>query len=329
MFGKGWASRLDDTIAFVAAHPAPAAIPAADFNLIVAWLRAWRRMTSTGAMEELSGLLSQKGAAQRGDTADIRSYYRATIMIKCVVTLARAAWAGQADMEKRMPGNGVENYHDALNVARNYIRSQPDHVNQMLGELRADPLTLLDSTKFIVNGGNKNGNPTTYKVANVDGAWSFDCYGTNRGRVTLSAINVKATPYPSIQATPGAVTAVDSAVGPGCDLMLTTQFTGCTFCFMKSADGTNLRAAHIDPVRGSGYSGQDVSLAMRTNGGFANANDGPWRAYGRVADNSGLYGYPQSAEQMIIVGIKDGGEWKVYAQVTEQGGNLRAERIDG
>jgi hypothetical protein len=113
-------------------------------------------------------------------------------------------------------------------------------------------------------------------------------------------------------------------------MMLTTQFTGCTYCFMVSGDGTSLVAAHIDPGGGVGrtspHTGESISQALRANGGFNNGNGGVFRAYGRVAD-AGPFGYPKSATQMIITALKHHGRWQIYAQIAE-GNGFRVERID-
>jgi hypothetical protein len=50
------------------------------------------------------------------------------------------------------------------------------------------------------------------------------------------------------------------------------------------------------------------------------------RAKGRVNPNLGLFGYPQTAQQMIIVDVKKAGEWRVYAQI-DMGTHFTAERI--
>jgi hypothetical protein len=100
---------------------------------------------------------------------------------------------------------------------------------------------------------------------------------------------------------------------------------------MVSADGASLVAAHIDPGGGIGrtttHTGQSVSQALRANGGFRNGNGGTFRAYGRVNDENRDFGYPMSADQMIIAALKVENRWRVYAQITE-GTGWRVKRID-
>ncbi len=327
---KGAEQRIDETVAFVAAHPMAAATSADDHALIVRCLKDWKRLTSEATQARLSALLSQNDSANRAGQADTRATLRASTLLKCAIATPESGWAAVATSDKATPAAESANlYSAALGVARDYIHSTPEFVNRMLAELRGDPQKFLDAHKLTINGGNKAGNPLLYRIAMKGGAYSFDCYGANQGRVSVSAVNVMATAWKDVKGSLDALTPVDSASGPNCDLLLTTQFTGCTFAYMKSADGANLLAAHIDPGKGGGVHGRDVSLAVRQGGGFGGGgNGGQFKAYGRVPDKSGFFGYPESAAQMTIVGVKAGGQWRLYAQITALGGGLTALRID-
>jgi hypothetical protein len=327
---KGADERIDETVAFVAAHPVAAATSADDHALIVKCLKDWKRLTSEATRAKLSALLSQNASPNRAGEADTRATLRASTLLKCAIATPEPGWAAVATSDKATPAaQSASMYSAALGFARDYIHSTPESVNRMLAELRGDPLKFLAVHKLTINGGNKAGNPVLYKIAMKNGAYSFDCYGANNGRVSVSAVNVMATSWKDVKGNLGALTPVDSASGPNCDLLLTTQFTGCTFAFMKSADGSNLLAAHIDPGKGSGVQGRDVSLAVRQAGGFGGGgNGGQFEAYGRVPTGSGTFGYPESAAQMTIVGVKAGGQWRLYAQITALEGALTALRID-
>jgi hypothetical protein len=323
-------ARIEETVAFVSAHPVPAATSADDHDLIVKSLRDWKRLTSEATRAKLSALLSQNDSPNRARQADTRATLRAATLLKCAIATPESGWAGVAVSDRATPAAGAASlYAAALGVARDYVHSTPEFINRMLGELKGHPRRFLSGHKLTINGGNRAGNPLLYKIAMKDGAYSFDCYGANNGRVSVSAVNVRATAYTDVRANLGALTPVDSASGPNCDLLLTTQFTGCTFAFMKSADGSNLLAAHIDPGRGSGVQGRDVSRAVRQGGGFGGGgNGGEFQAYGRVPSESQEWGYPESAAQMTIVGVKKAGEWRLYAQITALDGGLTALRID-
>jgi hypothetical protein len=136
--------------------------------------------------------------------------------------------------------------------------------------------------------------------------------------------------FDTVERSLDSLTGTRSSDYDNCSVMLTTQFTGCTYCFMVSADGSSLVAAHIDPGGGIGrtsnHTGESVSKALRDNGGFRNGNGGVFRAYGRVADAT-QFGYPTSAQQMIITALRLKNRWRVYAQIAEQTG-FTVKRID-
>jgi hypothetical protein len=327
---KGADERIDETVAFVAAQPVAAATSAEDHALIVKCLKDWRRLTSEATRAKLSAMLSQNDSPNRAGQADTRAMLRASTLLKCAIATPESGWAAMATSDKATPAaQSAKWYSDALGFARDYIHSTPEFIERMIAALKGDPLKFLAAHKLTINGGTKAGNPVLYTVAMKNGAYSFDCYGVNKGRKSVSAVNVIATLYKDVKANLGALTPVDSASGPNCDLLLTTQFTGCTFAFMKSPDGSNLLAAHIDPGKGSGVQGRDVSVAVRQGGGFGGAgNGGQFKAYGRVPNESGFFGYPESAAQMTIVGVKAAGQWRLYAQITALDGGLTALRID-
>jgi len=198
-------ARIKETIDFVEAHPVADATSAADHALIVQWLKNWQRLSSPATVAKLSEMLSQNSAPNRATDAAARAYLRATTLTKCAIALPESGWANEAASDKAAPaGGGAGLYVGALRLARDHIHSAPDYINRMLGELKTHPVQFLGEHKLVINGGNKAGNPVQYKVAMKDGAYSFDCYGVNRGRVTVAAINVMATKYATVSANPGA-----------------------------------------------------------------------------------------------------------------------------
>jgi hypothetical protein len=317
---KDGLARIDETVAFVAAHAVAGATSAGDDALIVKGLKDWRRLTSMATASKLSAMLSQNDSPNRAGQADTRAMLRASTLLMCAIATPEPGWAAVATSDKATPAAESANmYSAALGVARDYIYSTPEFVNRMLGELKGDPLKFLSGHKLTINGGNKAGNPLLYKIAMKNGA--------NNGRVSVAAVNVKATAYKDVEANLGALTSVDSASGPNCDLLLATQLTGRTFAFMKSADGSNLLAAHIDPGKGGGVQGRDVSLAVRQGDGFGGGGNGDrFKAYGRVPNESG---YPESTAQMTIVGGKAAGAWRLYAQIKALDVGLTVLRNDG
>lgn len=120
----------------------------------------------------------------------------------------------------------------------------------------------------------------------------------------------------------------------GATVMLTTQFTGCTFCW--TSHGGTIRAAHIGPTR-AGYpsaalatsypgGGNAVAARMVAQGaaaGMANAPGAALRVFGRGTGNAppingGNNFYPNATlEYATIIGRDSGTGWKFYLQAID------------
>jgi len=115
----------------------------------------------------------------------------------------------------------------------------------------------------------------------------------------------------------------------GANTMITTQFSGCCFCF--KVVGGRIFAAHIMPDAGSGgnpIAGGGTGLARQlagqvpgiTGGDFAAPcpPGGQFYVYGAGYSNIPRFpaGYPprQTSEYMNIFGKTRDGEWKIYTQ---------------
>jgi hypothetical protein len=120
----------------------------------------------------------------------------------------------------------------------------------------------------------------------------------------------------------------------GSDWMVTTQFTGCSFCY-KVAGGVSY-AAHISPAGIAGkpiMSGNDLADQLMGNvgnvgaGAFGNAGGaGQFHIFGNGNGNAGVLAgqafYPPknvagpggTMKYMTIVGHRSGGSWELYTQ---------------
>ena len=324
--------------------------------LVALW--NWKNNATLMEQNQLSGLMSQSGAVNRpGRTLD-RSYRRASILLRCAVTDPFPGnWQGHKDFVNRnyrvdFAGgyameveNAIDAYHSRPVVGANLIMA-----------LKTDPARFLTTYKLSVNGAGASGN-VPYGLQMNNRTLRFECEPPPPGRATTPAIKVGVTAWASVAA-PGyraglqRIQGVDTSAYPGVDLLFTTQFTGCTYCFMKNPAGTEVVAAHIDPganpvggrlprppeprrghvgpplppTPGVLYatSGELISERIRANGGFQNANGGVFKAYGR---NPGVYGYGTVATAVIIMGIKRGGVWEIWRQLQTLAG-FDAARID-
>jgi len=317
-------TRLRETIDFIRAHPVPTFV--GDFKLIIQALNAWHITAPSTTRQKLSLLMSQAKAVNRPQNKTDRAYRRACILLKCALVEPETQW----DTKAGLINTGVwkdfaEHYQTELEISRDKLYSSPGLARQNLLMLQTETRKFMKEYKLLVNG-KPQGQKFTYGFYMENGIYCLDCILLFKARFTVDAINVPATPFTQVQNSLGNIQATLSSVDSTCNLMLTTQFTGCCYCFM--VNGTDLAAAHIDP-QGlvTGITGQHISQQLRANGGFSNGNGGTFKAYGRVDDGSNLYGYPQSAQQMIIVAVKRASGWRVYAQI-DVGGHLSAKRID-
>lgn len=314
--------RLQETIQFIRTNQ-PVNF-SGDFNMIIQALNTWRRTAPAQTQRTLSLLMSQEKAPNRPNNATDRNYRRACILLKCALVEPETQWAATAAQINNYKKDFASWYKYALDDSRDKLFSAPAVARENLNLLKTHPKRFLNQYKLIVNG-RPQGQRFSYGFYMENGTYNLDCNMPFKGRITEDAINVPATPYVSVQNNLGNIQATLSSVDNNCDLMLTTQFTGCCYCFM--VNGGSLAAAHIDPQgRTTGTTGQHISQQIRASGDFSNGNGGAFKAYGRVDPASGLYGYPQTALQMIIVAVKRGGAWRVYAQI-DMGTHIIAERI--
>jgi len=150
---------------------------------------------------------------------------------------------------------------------------------------------------------------------------------------TVSVPAVHWSDVPGVAAQPGNFAGVLATELSGASYMVTTQFTGCSFCF-KGA-GQVMHAAHISPagdVNKVNYVGAGTALANRiVNHGGAFANVGGAAAlnvFGNGAGNAvlpaggnGFYPVKTAPAQagfmkwMTVFGLrKNGVDWRIYTQ---------------
>ena len=273
--------------------------------------------------------MSQEGTPNCPSKSADRALRRATILLQCAVTSPDpAGWAQKRSDVNASKTGFLGFYGAALGYAYDAVCSGA-LAAQNRDFLLASPQEFLEKFKITVTGKGTSA-PFEYGFAMETGAYPILAGNPFQTATKLRAINVPAVLFATVERSLGAITGTRSSDHTDCSLMLTTQFTGCTYCFMVSGDGSSLVAAHIDPGGGVGrtspHTGESISQALRATGGFDYGNGGVFRAYGRVADG-GPFGYPKSATQMIITALKHNGRWQVYAQIAE-GNGFRVERID-
>jgi len=292
--------------------------------LVMQALDAWRFASSGRTRETLVDLMP---TSKQTKSADMRRLQSACVLMKCALVKRETEWDGEAYIQRGAVDDLDNWYKMQMEDCYDAVSSYTDIARAKMAALKLHPLAFLRENRVLINGRSTAG-LFTYGFYMERGIYKLDCVIPAFGRYQVKALNVPAALYATVKDTPGAIVGTKSSDHPEADMMLTTQFTGCCFCF--SINGTEITAAHIDPGGGMGrvspYVGQDVTNALgKGAGGFSNGNGGTFKAYGRVGDEGG-YGYSQGAKQMTIVALKRKGTWKVYSQ-SLIGDAIHAEKI--
>jgi hypothetical protein len=326
--GKDWSLRLTQTVTQIEAAPLPGFV--GDKELIVQSLRAWLVTASAADKERLSDLMSQNKTANRPKSEADRALRRAMILLRCVLTKPDpGGWPAQADAANEGSGGLDLLFARSMLDAHDAIYSGQAKGEEGKGRFFTHTREFLE--RFAIRtSGKPDSKIYTFAFFMKDNRYMITPFPQNPPAiVNLKAINLPATGYTSVKDNVGHLPGTDSrafnAEPLGKNVMLTTQFTGCCYCFMLSNDRSSLVAAHIDPEKK--IDGDKMADVIRPGGGFANGNGGVFRAYGRQRDPA-KFGYPIDAQQMIVVAVCRDNKWEIWSQITENNGSRTVERID-
>lgn len=326
---KNWATRISETINFLDTTPVDGL--RCDRELMMDGIRDWERRTSAEERKALSNCMSQNGSPNRPNSKKDRAYRRALILLECAFgATPRKDWAAKMAMVsgyklEKLP----DHFRQTIEGKADIWGSRSEYGRAMADELKAHPRRFLTHRRVVISG-KSSGGAFDYAFYTENGKLKINPGSTVGAYYKVRAINVPAQNYADIK------DALDSIPGTrsknyDADVMLTTQFSGCAFCFSVSKN--SLVAAHVNPggAPGSGVpkaiGATELPRVLRKRGGFSNGNSGEFKVYGRTAGSG--YGYPQdSVEQMTIVAVRKESGWRVYAQQAFGDGRLVVERID-
>ncbi len=328
---KNFAVRLTETINFIETSPTPLNFRG-DKAVVVQDLRTWNTQTPLLTRQTISNLMSQDGTTHRPGDPTQRKYRRASLLLRCVYLEPQIRWAtARTQVNSRTGAQARGEYELYLENSRDEVYNKPANAMLEIQNLTLQPKRLLQRWALEVNGTGNSG-IETYRVRFDGGKLKLDCNGILPNTFSFDAVNVPATPYIQVK---DALDDLDPTTsrGTNCDVMLTTQFTGCTYCFQKRKG--ELLAAHIDPnatgkgtrleeKKGKGHTGEQISAELRDQGEFSVKSGEPFHAYGR---NLAGYGYGL-VSRVIIVAVKKDDAWRVYAQLQHPDGSFTVERID-
>lgn len=317
---KASATRLQETIETLATLKLTK--NAAVQKEVVAAIREWIASSAPDYSELLSGLLSLKDLDDKPDKKKLRDLTRALRLVKLWQAQLETGIAG-ADALKTI-GNIAENkLAEAVDISIGIVHSikrstSPAALEEAMSELVQNPLGFLKTNVVTVSGvdaapaGKKHTYRFWYDLRT--GTYKFEAKAAMplEEFINKEAWIIPVTPFSKVKDTYGELVGAEVS---GCQLALTTQFSGCTYCFQVSKDRKTLIAAHIDPEKGKGETGESLSTKLRDRGGFKDGNDGTFQAYGR---NKGGFGYGDGL--ITIIAIKANGGWSIYSQANGMAG---------
>ena len=327
---KNVQTRLTQTIAFIQNTATPWLL--ADRAPIVHALTTWRANNALNA-SALGAVMSQNGTANRPATQLGRDYRRATILLRGALMPLGTPYATIANQVNASATPPATQYENFLKSARDEVYSEAVLANTELALLAIHPRRFLTRWRLAVYGTPAAG-VLQYDVTMSNAIYRLDCTGGNPGNTTFQALNIPAQAYAGVQANLGAIPGT-SSLGHAANVALTTQFTGCAFCFQIDGATNELLATHLDPTAAVGggllaphlrLTGQFIRGQLIANGAFLNGNAGTFRGCGR--DPVAAYAY--DAVRVIIVSVFRNNEWRIYAQLQDPGNPAQwvVHRID-
>ena len=376
-------TRINETIAFINNNPN---LPVLRRQAVAQFCRAMFPKLSLldfgpykTEFQALSGEMSVKThATVPAGTANERAMRRAILLIWRAMGKRQAGGVGgalpAANAAMTMPAGNLPAAL-AIAVMKAAVMASPASAGDLFtNEFIAHPRQFLVTHKAIVLGlGTGADKFTNLHVANYTNLLQFHFQfdpGNDRfvfngllsgqlgashpfQTVSVPAVNWYDVPGNGGQNAPNAPGNFSQILGcelTGATVMVTTQFTGCAFCWTDH--GGVIRAAHLGPTRAgypsaalpTSYPGAGHALANRllnqgnpppggigAAAGMANAAGAALTVFGRGAGNAPVVGggnpyYPDGTLQWAtIVGRFQNGAWKFYMQAVDRNTNQISE----
>lgn len=342
-------TRVNETIAHIVSL-----CPAQERQTIKAFLDHWiaANYPNAGMFGALSSALSTSGYHGVGDEAT-RAARRALIMLRGDMIAATNALHVTPAHVMGLQGGQVTQQLTAILPAFRTYALQEERVRTRLQDALTDLLTqpsiflannLVVCQSWGVPPGGVLKHRFIFDYANqvyllLPPAMPHALNNANR-ELEIDAVNVPEIYWANVPgrgnvaaAAPPNFTGIVATPVQGASLMVTSAFTGCSFCFKNN--GGSLYAAHVSPATPNDPSiGAPPTLANQliANGDFAappGANAGALRVYGRGASNLAAHpngyavnavpGVPLVAASMYVFGMLIGGGWRIYSQENNNG----------
>jgi hypothetical protein len=354
IFSKGAQTRVNETIDFIVGG-----VPPTERATVRSYLNARiQGMTGGGSVKGISDPMSMNDLVNRG-TEPERKMRRAIILLESVVmTPSPTAPAVKGLGAGALPGR-YNPLLEALRLLADQDRGGANLLRDKFNELTANPVPFLTNNLLLIFGSNQNGLMNQYFVFEYTmGVPKFKFLtarpGTASRCYTVPVLNVPAVLWSNVPGRTddpdaGSFATINGTHLTGATVMVTTQFSGCSFCFKDH--GGQVYAAHIWPddadVEDSGMPvahghGGGTRMARQlagleapgvTGGDFAAPapGGGNFEVYGTGYSNVGgqAGGYPVRVgnDWMTLIGLRHGGNWTFYSQHVQNGAITRAVQV--
>ena len=342
LFDKSDVSRFNDTLKYIrTTDKVSAEVRDPAYRFIKEWVDKFYPESSKArdGYKTLSGNMSMKAVDNAGEK-ETRKQRRAIVLLWSAMLNSGLAREGQSLGEGLITSafrKAMTKARIISDMARGITSGNQD---VFLNQFRRDPAEFLKENRVFINGIRVDKQP-------ADNVGDFGFYydsGADRyviktnapsGSYPVRAINVPAVYWGDVpgrgkNAGGGDFTGINGTPLNGAAVMVSSQFTGCTFCYNRVGGITY--AAHIAPsnmlTAGEGVdvvSIEPTSLATQiANGGdFGNASTGAGtlRVYGREHGklsfaNGYIYksGSHGSKNWMTAIGFLEDNGWNLYSQ---------------
>jgi hypothetical protein len=358
-------ARINDTFAFIVSK-----VPGGEKNIVMAFLRRWLTETYGAAANLLSDRMSVAGgrralpedvrdATEAGDK-QTRAARRALVILRHeMLNPGQPARLQQDQIMSMASGQVTTSLNALLPGFRLYAMQEQGVTTDLqlkLFSLKGNPLGFLQNNLVITQSA---------RSPNDDGVGQTESYrfifnyreqafllipsgalkpnGVRGNGITLNVVNVPEwywfrVPGRGRNPAPGNFGQLPCTELTGADLMVTSAFTGCSFCFKSNAG--RVYAAHISPDGTAANAGPNIGAApelatqLIATGDFAapaGAVAGALQVFGRGRSNLGAYpngyavnavpGVPLVQASMYVIGSQGGGghNWTLVFQENNAG----------
>jgi hypothetical protein len=352
--------RIDQTVDYIVGRVAPG-----ERNDVRAFLTRWINTTYAGpAFRDIfSDQLSTDGIGGRGNTQQ-RAARRALVILRCeMIANGNPRKLSRAQVMGIPSGQVVADLDAQLPIFRMYAMQEEgaNHALQnKLNGLKANPTNFLQNNLVVTQSAppspNGSGGVVSYRFLFHYASQSFmmnpaaaNKPGGIRGNgIVQNVVNVPEmfwfnvpgrglNPAPA----PGNFAQIPATELTGADMMVTSAFTGCSFCFKDNAG--HIYAAHISPDGTATGAGPNIGPAptladqIIATGDFSSpvgATAGALQVFGRGRSNllaepngyavNAVPGIPLVQASMYIIGSRIGADWTLVFQENNGGRRVGA-----